>query len=189
MDGFVESYTTMTKKALYSKKLNIFLLACLFILLLTILRISWTNILDIPEGAPAERGTIDLREVNTSTNFKMKLGGEWAFYPNVLIPSNNFDQYAAKSDKVYSYLPEAWNQYFENEEATHYGTYHLRILKDNDIPQLYGISIPEGLSAYEVYINGHLIGGIGSLATDDEYSAAIILPTIASGVAVQISDE
>ena len=74
-------------------------------------------------------------------------------------------------------IPEAWNQYFENEEATHYGTYHLRILKENDIPHLYGITIPEGLSAYEIYINGHLIGGIGSLATDDEYSAVISRPS------------
>lgn len=162
----------MMKKILHSNNLKTFLFASLFVFLLIVLRAGWTNFLHIPDQVTAEQGTIDLREIDTSDNFKMKLNGEWAFYPNALVSPENLDQYATQNEKIYSNFPEAWNPYFENEEKIHYGTYHLRILKEHDVPQLYGINIPEGLSTYEVYVDGRLIGGLGSLSTDDEDSAA-----------------
>lgn len=134
---------------------------------------TWVNFLTIPDGAIAEQGTLDLRGIDTSANFKMKLNGGWELYPNTLLATDNIHP---ANTKVYSHLPEAWDSYFEQKEAIRYGTYRLKIIKDHDVPKLYGITIPESLSPYEFYVNGQLIGGLGNLATDQPNSTVTNRP-------------
>ncbi|MEG0261132.1 MAG: ATP-binding protein [Lysinibacillus sp.] len=166
----------MIKKQTYFKNLNLLLVTCFFFLFLIVLRMTWISFLDVPDGPTAAQGVLDLTDVDTSANFKMKLNGEWEFYPNALLASDNNYPDTVTNDKVYSQLPETWDSYFEQEEEIRYGTYRLEIVKDHEGPKLYGITIPESLSPYELYINGQLIGGIGKLATDDRNSAVTNRP-------------
>ena len=111
------------------KNLKILITTCLIFTFLIILLLSWMSLLEVPEGVTAEQGTLDLRDIDTSANFKMKLNGEWEFYPNVLLASENNPNGLAGA-KVYSQLPETWEPYFEQKEEIHYGTYRLKIVKD-----------------------------------------------------------
>ncbi|MEG0258372.1 MAG: ATP-binding protein [Lysinibacillus sp.] len=117
-----------------------------------------------------------MREVDTSTNFKIKLNGEWAFSPGLLLPPDSPNLQMQNSETIYSNLPEAWNTYFDKGEAAHYGTYRLKILKEHNTPQLYSITIPDSLSLYEIYVNGKFIGGLGDLATTENYATTISKP-------------
>ncbi len=164
----------MIKKKILSKNLKIFLIASLFFCLLTLLRFTWIDLINVPEGVPAKQGTIDLRAINTSNDFKIKLQGEWELYPNTLLISENPS--SQNGHRTFSSQPESWNKYFKNQGDVHFGSYRITILKDHEKLQLYGITIPEGLSPYELYIDGQLIGGLGNIALDNEQTTPIGRP-------------
>lgn len=164
----------MMKKKLLSKKITIFLIAGLFFCFLTLLRFTWLNFTNIAEGVAAIQGTVDLRNINTSQDFKIKLQNQWEFYPNVFLASEK--ALAFKQNRIYTHQPESWDHYFQNNQALHYGTYRLKILKEHTSPQMYGITIPEGLAPYELYINGKYIGGLGNLTSDNDQTAPISRP-------------
>lgn len=132
------------------------------------------NFTNISKGVDVIQGTVDLRSIDTSHNFKVKLQNEWEFYPNVLLASENVQ--SVKKNKVYTNQPESWDQYFKNNEKVRYGSYRLKILKEHTSPQMYGITIPEGLAPYELYINGQFIGGLGNLTTNFTQTAPIGRP-------------
>ena len=77
----------MMKKKILSKNITIFLIAGIFFCLLTLLRFAWLDLTNVPEGISAKQGTVDLRAVDTSYDFKTKLQGEWALYPDTLLVS------------------------------------------------------------------------------------------------------
>lgn len=162
------------KKKILSKNFTIFLLAGSFICFLTFLHLTWMNFTNISAGVSAKKGTVDLRSIDTSHHFIVKLQGEWAFYPNVFLVSENVQ--SVKQNKVFTNQPESWNQYFKNNEKAHYGSYRLKILKEHTSPQMYGITIPEGLAPYELYINGKFIGGLGNLQSENNQTAPISRP-------------
>lgn len=166
----------MTKKIPYSKNFHIILFTSLFLLLLVALRLSWMNFVDVPQQAVAKQGRIDLGEVDTSENFKIKLKGEFEFFPSTFLIGEGSKKMIEKGEKVYSDVPEAWDQYFKDTEDVHYGTYRFRIVKKHSSPQLYGIKIPDSLSPYELYVNGQMIGWLGDLTTDNKQSAPISRP-------------
>ncbi|GLC90141.1 hybrid sensor histidine kinase/response regulator [Lysinibacillus piscis] len=124
--------------------------------------------MNVPEGAEIQNGTLYLDTQDTSKDFKIQLNGEWAFYSNTLIATEE----NPIEPSIYANLPEAWNHYFSNQDEILIGSYRLTIMH-NDSPQMYGLTIPEGLSPYELYVNGKLIGGIGKLAFDTEENAPI----------------
>ncbi|MFJ8520683.1 ATP-binding protein [Lysinibacillus xylanilyticus] len=132
------------------------------------------NFTNISTGVNAIQGTVDLRSIDTSHNFKVKLQNEWEFYPNVLLASEN-DQ-SVEQNKVYTRQPESWDRYFKNNEKVRNGSYRLKILKEHTSPQMYGITIPEGLAPYELYIDGQFIGGLGNLQTNLAQTAPIGRP-------------
>ncbi|MFF2795192.1 ATP-binding protein [Lysinibacillus xylanilyticus] len=132
------------------------------------------NFTNISKGVDVIQGTVDLRSIDTSHNFKVKLQNEWEFYPNVLLASENVQ--SVKKNKVYTNQPESWDQYFKNNEKVRSGSYRLKILKEHTSPQMYGITIPEGLAPYELYINGKFIGGLGNLTTNLAQTAPIGRP-------------
>ncbi len=164
----------MIKKQIFSKKISIFLISGLFFCFLTFLHFTWMNFTNISKGVNAIQGTVDLRSIDTSHNFKVKLQKEWEFYPNVLLASENVQ--SVEQNKVYTNQPESWDQYFKNSEKAHYGSYRLKILKEHTSSQMYGITIPEGLAPYELYIDGQFIGGLGNLTTNLTQNAPIGRP-------------
>ncbi|MGE7674913.1 ATP-binding protein [Lysinibacillus sp. NPDC094403] len=166
----------MIKTKIISKNLKILLITSLFFSLLALLRFTWMDFINVQEGVIAKQGTIDLRGIETSKDFQRKLQGEWEFYPNILLVSENQKPSKQNGHKIYSTLPESWDKYFINEKDIHYGSYRLTILKDHKKPQLYGITIPEGLSPYELYVDGQLIGGLGDITKDNKKTTPIGRP-------------
>lgn len=164
----------MMKNNMFYKKSTIFITSGLFFCFLTFLHFTWMNSTNIATGVDAIQGTVDLRSIDTSHNFIVKLQREWEFYPNVLLASENAQ--SVEQNKVYTNQPESWDQYFKNNEKDHYGSYRLKILKEHSSPQMYGITIPEGLAPYELYINGQFIGGLGNLTTNLSQTAPIGRP-------------
>ncbi|MFJ7733518.1 hypothetical protein ACIQXF_16735 [Lysinibacillus sp. NPDC097231] len=127
----------MIKKKILSKNLKIFLIASLFFCLLTLLRFTWIDLINVPEGVPAKQGTIDLRAINTSNDFKIKLQGEWELYPNTLLISENLS--SQNGHRTFSSQLESWNKYIKKQGDVHFGSYRLTILKYHEKPQLYAL--------------------------------------------------
>ncbi|WP_230875089.1 ATP-binding protein [Lysinibacillus cavernae] len=157
------------KKKIFSKNFTIFLIAALFFCFLSLIRFTWMNFTNISEGVAATQGTVDLTNIDTSHNFKIKLQKEWELYPNIFLASESVTSFEQK--KIYTNQPESWDQYFQNNNGNHYGSYRLKILKEHTSPQMYGITIPEGLAPYELYIDGQFIGGLGNLTSDNVQTA------------------
>ncbi|WP_338652266.1 ATP-binding protein [Lysinibacillus sp. Y5S-8] len=132
------------------------------------------NFTNISTGIDAIQGTVNLRNIDTSHNFIIKLQKEWEFYPNILLASENTQ--SVEQHKVYTNQPESWDQYFQHNDGVHYGSYRLKILREHTAPQMYGITIPEGLAPYELYIDGQFIGGLGNLTADYTQTAPIGRP-------------
>ncbi len=164
----------MMKKKILSKNFTIFLIAGLFFCFLTFIRFTWMNFTNISTGIDAIQGTVNLRNIDTSHNFIIKLQKEWEFYPNILLASENTQ--SVEQHKVYTNQPESWDQYFQHNDGVHYGSYRLKILREHTAPQMYGITIPEGLAPYELYIDGQFIGGLGNLTADYTQTAPIGRP-------------
>lgn len=164
----------MMKKKILSKNFTIFLISGLFFCFLTLIRFTWMNFTNISTGIDAIQGTVNLRNIDTSHNFIIKLQKEWEFYPNILLASENTQ--SVEQHKVYTNQPESWDQYFQHNDEVHYGSYRLKIFKEHTAPQMYGITIPEGLAPYELYIDGQFIGGLGNLTADYTQTAPIGRP-------------
>lgn len=92
---------------------------CLFLLVLTSFRMIWISLSVIPTQIEAEQGVLDLREWDFDKNHRLNLDGEWEFYPNVFLTSDEIAAY----EKTVSLRPGKWN-----EDTPIHGTYRLRIL-------------------------------------------------------------
>lgn len=157
-----------------NKKLKILIISGLFFCFLTTLRFTWMDFTNISEGVDAQQGVVDLTGIDTSHNFKVRLQKEWELYPNTLLFSESTKPLGQQ--KVYTNQPEAWDAYFQHNDEVRYGSYRLKILKEHASPQMYGITVPEGLAPYELYVNGQLIGGLGSLTLDNRSTSPIGRP-------------
>ncbi|WP_264990057.1 ATP-binding protein [Lysinibacillus piscis] len=129
--------------------------------------------MNVGDEANIQQGVLDLNTLHTNKGFQIKLSGEWELYTNTLLISES-----QKSVKpTYSHLPESWSPYFHKQDGIHYGSYRLTILKEHtDVPQMYGITIPDGLTPYEVYVNKKLIGGLGNMTLDNIEAAPVSRP-------------
>jgi len=107
----------------------------------------------------------------------IKLEGDWAFYPNVLIPSwEKLDNYENK--RLTLEVPFNWGEYVQpNEEGLEVGTYHVKV----EVPteEFYGLYIRSLRQASRVFINGVEVGSKGKASTvlseygsenDDKYT-------------------
>lgn len=100
----------------------------------------------------------------------IKLEGDWAFYPNVLIPSwEKLDNY--KNKQLTLDIPFNWDKYVEpNEEGLAVGTYHVKIKVPTE--GVYGLYIRSIRQASRVFINGIEVGAKGKASTVlSEYEA------------------
>ncbi|OAB45949.1 hybrid sensor histidine kinase/response regulator [Paenibacillus glacialis] len=137
-------------------KRKIVLIAVMFFLVLTTLRIAWISFHSIPDHPRAEQGTIDLSQWNFSDRQEITLDGEWEFYPSLLLKPEKFK---SSSDlnlpRSWIEVPGNWNSVMGTNSKYGFGTYRLRVLI-HDEEQLYGIRIPNILTASRLYINGNL---------------------------------
>lgn len=111
----------------------------------------------------AEKGIIDLRNIEKKDKFILKLNGEWGFYWNKLLRPNDFKRREIKPD-IYGKVPSYWIDYSGRDlktEAKGYATYRLTILLPQGYREPLGFDMPVFDSSYDLYINGEYYGGNG----------------------------
>jgi signal transduction histidine kinase len=109
-------------------------------------------------------GSVDL---SSAVNSIQSLEGEWEFYRNQLLTSEQIKQSEHKPDLIQIMVP------WEEQQAVkplldqvHYGTYKLRMkLAPTEVGQERALYISDIASAYLVWIDGTERGGIGKVGT------------------------
>lgn len=145
-----------TEKRTYRKT---FLTFGLFLLVLTVFRISWYWWLLPPEQPVIEDGVLNLTTWDFQNNRPVTLDGQWKFYANQLTEPHELDQ----QEQVQSLtVPSNWNHLSSsNDHDYNYGTYRLKILLPKEHPKLFGIKLSNVFSAAKLYVNGEVVGNSG----------------------------
>src|SRR5690606_7586842 len=106
------------------KKIKVFLILISFVILLTGGRMLWLELFHSSNSTYAVDGLLDLREWDLDAGQSISLDGEWEFYPNAYILTEDVIVPA-----TYSNIPGEWNELLNPSEPTPYGygSYRLRI--------------------------------------------------------------
>ncbi|WP_421775168.1 ATP-binding protein [Gracilimonas sp.] len=119
----------------------------------------------------ADKGTINLSNIDFGKQKSIALNGEWAFYWNNLVSPERIEV-----DSLINFVnfPHLWN---EDPELSSYGyaTYTVQIIKPANPPPL-AITIPDLYTAYTLFINGEVISRNGRVATNRESYTPFWLP-------------
>ena len=120
--------------------------------------------LSVAQINKATEGFLDARSVNLNDPDQvLKLDGKWEFYWEELIAPTQF--ITARPRPAYIDVPSLWNDhYHKGKELTGegYATYRLRVLLDNAPPFL-SIELPNVYTSYNLFINGNLVSGNGTV--------------------------
>ncbi|MBW7475483.1 response regulator [Paenibacillus oenotherae] len=163
-------------------KRKIFLIAGLFFLALTGLRLLWVLLPVTSDSPQAIQGKLDLRGWDFSKDRTISLNGQWEFYPHVLLNKNTDIGLSSDRDRELLEVPGSWNDVMPGKGASTfgYGSYRLRILVQPDKEQIYGIRVPVIPTSSELYVNGRLIAHAGEPESDAERYTARKIPYTAS---------
>lgn len=152
------------------------------LLLLFILIASSPGCQKSENGAPvpvADHGRLDLRGFDFSTEGSVALQGEWLWYPNQFIVSDNANR-SEKETGIVS-LPSRWNQSSDGKGGVMgsfgYGSYQLTILTDPDVTDL-DIQYTAQYTSFRLYVNGKLIAVNGNPGKDEENTEAEYRPGV-----------
>lgn len=118
----------------------------------------------------ARNGVLDLSTWDFKENGAVPLDGEWTFYSNKILKSN--DLKTSQVNPVYVHVPSLWNHYRINgQNFSSFGsaTYHLRI-KINPQNHEFGIKTSNIRMSNTSYVNGQLLGSSGIPGEKDKYS-------------------
>ncbi len=106
----------------------------------------------------ARQGVLDLRDNDWVHQPTIELAGEWAFDWQALLSTAD----TLHLPVHFTQVPASWTSSPAASEHG-FGTYRLTILLGDKIAQPLALQIDEFLTAYEIEINGVLLGGIGSV--------------------------
>lgn len=118
------------------------------------------------------QGYLDLSDWSFDTHGSVRLEGEWAFYfGEYLEPKGAKATYDAQPTyiKVPS-TPKIMNEVKPFESNLFHGTLRLVVKLPEDI-SVYGLKTDIVLSAYDLYIDGKLVGHVGEIGEDKSSSA------------------
>ena len=138
-----------------AKKVRTFRLAVsIAVLLIMILFIFLTNRTCVLKTADAFKGHVNLSGWDVGKEI-YALNGDWTFYPNEYTGSGK-----GIESPVFIEVPSSMKtSLYERSKGVNFGTYELNL--DIDTPGQYMLFIPGVRSAYKVYVNGVLLGGVG----------------------------
>lgn len=166
-------YKLMTKKDFVDKcrnkesimkKRKLIFITCLFLIIITGLRLSWITYSSKSGFPEASNGVLDLRGVDVLGNKSVPLAGEWAFYNEYFLnPGEEIE------DISFMTVPGSWDEREGNKgNQFGHGTYRLIILlDDDDNEQPYSMYLKNLSSASKVFINGELIAEQGRLSDSE----------------------
>jgi hypothetical protein len=134
------------------------------LIFLIIILFFFSSRLDAKGNDPiAIKGILDLRKIDNSDHFTVKLNGEWEFYWKKMLRPNDFISGNEKPD-FYGNVPSYWTNYDINEIKPGkfgYATYRLKILFPKGFDKSLAIDLPVFDSSYDIYIDGKYYGGNG----------------------------
>lgn len=130
-------------------------------ILLTSFRFLWIYYYSPSEQQFSFDGYADFRATEFDDSKTFLLNGEWEFYPNEFLYSEDF-QHAQQSDKQFLTVPDSWTT-MEDEDLSPYGfgTYRLVIQFPDEFSKMYGIHFKKITSAAAVFVNGRLTATLG----------------------------
>ncbi|RAU96371.1 ATP-binding protein [Paenibacillus sp. YN15] len=151
------------------------LLAALFLLALTSVRIVWLVARSEPLDPAAQKGVLDLRPYGLPGGRTMNLDGEWEFYPSQLLEHVEAE---AGSAPVFAQVPGLWDsERFERGGGAYgYGTYRLRILLPEGDHEVLGLSFKDVKQGSALYVNGRYYGGSGKPSAEAESFVSGVMP-------------
>lgn len=112
-------------------------------------------------------------ELNSNSDFFIKLDGEWEFYFGKLFEPLDFK--TQNHSPNYLRVPSKWNDYGYPEDG--YATYRVNI---RNVPRfsLLGLKLPHLNSSYRLYVNGKMIAKNGQVSSNPEEYYPQHLPQI-----------
>ncbi|WP_313894022.1 ATP-binding protein [Psychrobacillus sp.] len=158
---------------------KVLVIAILFVLVLTVLRLFWIAAFEDADQPQIVDGELDLRNWDFSDDPSITLDGEWEFQPYTwLIDNKDTDA----KDPQYITVPGNWGTLLNPEDHSTYGygSYRLRILVDSASNSIYGIRISSVRSASELYANGQLLEKSGTIGESEENSVGWNVPYTSS---------
>lgn len=170
-----------------AKKVRTFRLAVsIAVLLIMILFIFLTNRTCVLKTADAFKGHVNLSGWDVGKEI-YALNGDWTFYPNEYTGSGK-----GIESPVFIEVPSSMKtSLYERPKGVNFGTYELNL--DIDTPGQYMLFIPSVRSAYKVYVNGALLGGVGDTGRTVDEENGVYQPSNylinADGTALDIKIE
>lgn len=131
--------------------------------------------------APVVAGVLDLSGWDFDAKGSVRLDGQWDFYWERLLMSDDLDGNGPAPSGVLN-LPGTWKGYRLAEKelpGTGYATLRLRVLLPPDHDQL-ALYIPNLLTAYKLWVNNQLVASAGEVGTSQDSSSPQYRPAIVS---------
>ncbi|MFD2115213.1 ATP-binding protein [Paenibacillus yanchengensis] len=139
---------------------NISLIAVITILFAIVFFLGNQNYFHKERNSVVHHGIVTIDSEQLDKQSIIKLDGEWAFYPNVLIPpSRAVSEF--EEQRIAIEVPSKWNSFVKpNEEGLSVGTYHLVV--EVPVEGQYGLYIRTIRQANRIFINGEEVGAKGN---------------------------
>jgi hypothetical protein len=128
---------------------------------------------EAPEATVAREASINVPQGQLAKE-PVVLKGLWEFYPNEII---NTKERPDKSNQTLIIVPSWWSEE-EGKAQIQYGSYRLKvIMSSDDRAQPLALRVPDVYCAYELWVNGELIGRNGTVGSSKESSKPQWKPT------------
>jgi diguanylate cyclase (GGDEF)-like protein len=113
-----------------------------------------------PSNIVAEKGVLELSNIDFDRDGYTSLNGQWKFYWQQLLTPEDFDNTPPASS--YIEMPMPWNKYNKDYSSNSYATYSLNIkLNPKYKNTLLSLSVPSMLTSYKLWVNGDLLSSNG----------------------------
>lgn len=122
----------------------------------------------------AKKGVLDLTEWTFEKDGIVNISGEWEFYWSEFYTSEDFDSNLIPD--AYLNVPNSWNTIkinHKNPPDTGFATLRL-IVKTDTIFSNLAISFKEVITAYDVWVNGKYVTGLGTVAKNSNQDKPVI---------------
>ncbi|MFC5470889.1 ATP-binding protein [Cohnella suwonensis] len=139
---------------------------------------SNTNQQPDKEDPQVVHGELDLTQWDLQREGEIKLDGEWGFYWERLLATDDFKRLDLQQSSEYVDVPSVWNKY--QVEGKHlpgqgYATYRLKVKTDGQLSTL-SLKIPTISTAYKVMIECETVAVGGKVAESKDRAIAAYLP-------------